>query len=98
MSKIIWNEDKWAKFVIAVEKTIDIMDSHCKGDDTVLDMKELWEHTLRRMERSETKTYNFWIVKNNMIEKNKIATLCFIKESDRRLGIYSMGAMSGWWR
>ena len=97
MNKIIWNEDKWAKFVIAVDKAIEIMDSHCKGDDIILDMKEWWQLILKRMEQSETKTYNFWVVKNNMINKNKIAILWFIKDADRELGIYSLGAMSGWW-
>ena len=98
MSKIIWNEDKWAKFVIAVEKTIDIMDSHCKGYDDVEDFKEWWEHILKRMEQSETKTYNFWIVKNHMINRHKSSVLILIKDADRRLGIYSFSAMIRWWQ
>ena len=98
MSKIIWNEDKWAKFVIAVEKSIDIMDSHCKGEDEVLDFKEIWSHTQKRMEQSETKTYKFWIVKNHMINRLKILTLVDIKRADRELDIYSFSAMIRWWQ
>ena len=98
MNRIIWNEDKWAKFVIAVEKSIEIMKSHTEANADVEDFEELWEHTLRRMKQSETKTYNFWIVKNHMINKQKHMTLLWIKEIDRELSIYSFSAMVRWWQ
>ena len=52
MNKTIeWNEDKWAKFVIAVDKAIDIMDSHYKHVDEVLDFKEIWSYTQKRVQK-----------------------------------------------
>ena len=96
--RIEWDEDKWAKFVIAVDKSIDIMDSHHKTENEVLDFKEIWAHTQERVVKMNTKTYNFWVVKNEALNRLKIITLADIKRADRELDIYSFSAIIGWWR
>ena len=99
MNKTIeWNEDKWAKFVIAVDKAIDIMDSHYKHEDEVLDFKEIWSYTQKRVQKMNTHTFNFWVVKSHMINRMQKVTLADIKSTDRELDIYSFSAIIGWWR
>tara|TARA_R110002153_G_scaffold64304_15_gene172217 strand:+ start:79 stop:378 length:300 start_codon:yes stop_codon:yes gene_type:complete len=99
MNKLIdWNEDKWAKFVIAVDKSIDIMDSHHKTEDEVLDFKEIWSYTQKRIVKMHFETVNFWAVKTHIINRMQKGTLADIRRADRELDIYSFSAMTGWWR
>ena len=99
MNKTIkWNEDKWAKFVIAVDKSIDIMDSHYKTDEEVLIFKEIWDYTQRKVVRLSENTLDFWADKNYIIHIMQKATMSDIKRLDKDLEMYSFSPIVGWWR